>query len=176
MKKYNNLKYLKIILKHKYYVFLAGLEIGCPLWRLIIHDMSKFLPSEFSAYREYFYPTEKYANIDSKIEKDFAYAWLKHQNRNDHHWSYWIQRDSIRKGSSYGNPFDEEEPLEMTTSAILEMVADWLGFYRTYNGSWPKNSWPWLKDNYREIKIHQITRIKIEELLISFGVNLCDIL
>lgn len=36
-----------VILKHKWFVLLAGLEVGVPLWRLIIHDWSKFTPAEF---------------------------------------------------------------------------------------------------------------------------------
>jgi len=32
------MKYFILTLKHKWFVFLAGLKTKAPLWRLIIHD------------------------------------------------------------------------------------------------------------------------------------------
>ncbi len=66
-----HLRYLRYVLLHKLYVFVAGLAIWrvrreyefmpysfarwC--WRLIVHDSSKFRPSEWGAYASYFYAT-----------------------------------------------------------------------------------------------------------------------
>ena len=41
---------LKSVLIHKWYVFLAGQLTGVPLWQLIIHDWSKFTPTELFGY------------------------------------------------------------------------------------------------------------------------------
>lgn len=46
---------LKSLLLHKWYVLLAGRIIGVSLWRLIIHDWSKFSPTEFFRYARYKY-------------------------------------------------------------------------------------------------------------------------
>src|ERR1041384_1906335 len=54
--------YFQYILRHKWFVFLAGLKTGAPIWLLIIHDWSKFLPSEFFPYTDYFYNKEKQAS------------------------------------------------------------------------------------------------------------------
>lgn len=35
--------YFKYVIRHKWFVFIAGLQTGAPLWRLIIHDWTKFL-------------------------------------------------------------------------------------------------------------------------------------
>lgn len=43
------LKYMSLTMVHKWYVFLAGLKTGAPIWRLIIHDWSKFTPAEAPA-------------------------------------------------------------------------------------------------------------------------------
>ena len=37
-----HLRYLSYVLRHKWYVLWAGLWLGVPLWRLLIHDWSKF--------------------------------------------------------------------------------------------------------------------------------------
>lgn len=79
------LAFLKVTLLHKWFVFLAGLRTGAPLWRLVIHDWSKFLPSEALAYARHFYGPKD-------DPKSFNVAWLLHQNRQPHHWEYWIPR------------------------------------------------------------------------------------
>lgn len=45
-----HIAYLKYLISHKAFVFGSGLAIGCSLWRLIWHDISKFYPSEWFAY------------------------------------------------------------------------------------------------------------------------------
>jgi hypothetical protein len=47
-------KYFKYVVKHKWYVFVACCKQGI-IWRGIIHDMSKFLPSEFIPYARFFH-------------------------------------------------------------------------------------------------------------------------
>lgn len=97
------LKYLKYILRHKWFVFVECCKIGAPL-RGMLHDMSKFLPSEFIPYAHYFYGTwyknedwhgDKrnhipYECTEKGVEEAFDIAWLKHQKRNPHHWQYWL--------------------------------------------------------------------------------------
>lgn len=51
--------YLKYVIRHKYFVFVAGRALGVSRWRLIKHDWSKFLPSEWFAYVNYFYGMSK---------------------------------------------------------------------------------------------------------------------
>ena len=43
-------KYFVLILKHKWFVFLEGRRLGVSMWRLMIHDWTKFLPSELPHY------------------------------------------------------------------------------------------------------------------------------
>lgn len=47
--------YLTYLLKHKWFVFVAGRKVRAPVWRLLVHDWSKFLPSEWGAYADHFY-------------------------------------------------------------------------------------------------------------------------
>lgn len=39
-----NLTYLHYVLTHKRAVYTAGVRLGVPRWRLLIHDWTKFLP------------------------------------------------------------------------------------------------------------------------------------
>jgi len=98
-----HLKYLWYVIRHKWYTFLECCKLGIP-WLGIVHDWSKFLPSEFIAYARNFYgdyPDLSDSNCHgivmtkTKIKRDFDAAWLHHQKANKHHWQYWIlQYDS----------------------------------------------------------------------------------
>ncbi len=98
-------KYLKYVLRHKWFVLVAGRRFRAPLWRLIIHDWSKFLPSEWGSYANYFY-NKSAKDIEALeaisrfglgesapwgfyIKDRFSNAWLLHQRRNKHYWQYW---------------------------------------------------------------------------------------
>jgi len=130
-------KYLKYVLKHKWYVFQECFKVGL-IWRGIMHDMSKFLPSEFIPYARYFngkYFTEEYCvkveNIgvstrpsQDDIKRAFAVAWLKHIHINKHHWQYWLL--SKDDGST--------KILEMPIKYVFEMICDWRGAGKAIHG------------------------------------------
>jgi len=80
-------KYLWAVLRHKWFVFLECCKLGIP-WRGIVHDLSKFLPSEFGPYAYYFYgPYPRDDEYKPKyVVEAFNRAWLNHQHRNKHHW------------------------------------------------------------------------------------------
>lgn len=48
-------RYLKYVIRHKWFVLLAGLTLGVPLRQLLVHDWSKFLPCEWFPYASFFY-------------------------------------------------------------------------------------------------------------------------
>ena len=49
-----HLKYAGYVFRHKFYVALACFKQGL-YWRGLTHDMSKFLPTEWTPYAEFFY-------------------------------------------------------------------------------------------------------------------------
>ena len=63
------LKYLWYLIKHKWYVGKFCLEYGL-YWKAIIHDWSKFLPSEFIPYARNFFGPER----TMKVKEDFKVA------------------------------------------------------------------------------------------------------
>ena len=50
-------KYLSYVLRHRWFVFIECCKLGIP-WRGLVHDLSKFIPSEFIPYARYFYGRE----------------------------------------------------------------------------------------------------------------------
>jgi len=63
-----HLKYLSYVVRHKWFVFLAGLRVGgIPLWRLLIHDWSKFTPAEWRPYVQSFYTNPRIGETVSGV-------------------------------------------------------------------------------------------------------------
>ena len=155
-------QYLKYLLRHKYFVFVAGLKVGAPIWRLIIHDWSKFLPTEWFAYVEAFYGDYGYKYKEenligklkhSKVMADFDRAWLHHQHFNFHHFQSWILREDSGKVKT----------LPMPDHFALELVSDWAGAGKAITGKWEVKNWYF--KNRDIIVLHDETRKRVEELL-----------
>ena len=147
----NHIACFKYLMKHKWYVFLAGLNIGAPIWNLIIHDWSKFTKSEWSAYVHAFYT--KQGNKQYKPNDAFDRAWNHHQKINPHHWQYWILLED--EGAT--------KLLEIPDKYRREMLADWIGAGRAINGRIEVREW-YYKNKYK-IQLHENTRLWIEEML-----------
>ena len=153
------MKYAWLTIKHKWFVLLAGLKIGgIPFWRLLIHDWTKFLPSELPHYQRQFF---------GKADDGggFIACWTRHQNRHPHHWEYWIPRTGH---SRCDPPYCDNEPIPMPEWAVREMVADWMAAGRAYEGSWPiPQDWQWLKKNLHRIcqRLHRDSQRRLRTLL-----------
>lgn len=150
------MKYLWLTIKHKYFVFFAGLRLKVPLWQLIIHDWSKFLL--WRAYDNVFFG-------DKSMDREFAEAWLYHQNHEKHHWEYWIPRSSHNKVDA---SMSDVTPLEMPMKYVREMLADWMGAGRAYEGKYPDpRNWTWFETNRERIfaNLHPNTREAVLEII-----------
>ena len=149
------LKHVSVVLKHKWFVFVAGRQTGVSYWRMLIHDWTKLLPIEALAYARYF-------NGSKDDPEGFARAWLHHQNCNPHHWEYWIARSGHKVGPG------EAKVLEMPEQFVHEMVADWMAASRAYTGSWDMTKW--LRENFwTKITLHPKSRYFARVLLYELG-------
>lgn len=145
------MRYFLATLRHKWFVFWAGLRLGgIPILRLILHDLSKFGRSELPHYNRQFFG-------DADDPMGFATAWNHHENHNPHHWGYWIPRTGRFAG----------QPLPMPRSYAREMVADWCGAGRAYTGSWDMTEW--LKKNLSGMRLHPDTRAHVIDALAKIG-------
>jgi hypothetical protein len=146
------------VLRHKWFVFVECCKLGIP-WRGLLHDLSKFSPTEFKAYAIYFYGTPKHQNTD-----DFNNAWELHIKRNKHHWNYWVSRVQVR---TVGFEQYWVMPKEMPDVYVKEMVADWVGAGKAITGH--NDIHEWYEKNKNEITLHYNTKKRVEKLLEKYS-------
>ena len=160
----------KSVLIHKWYVLLAGRLVGVPLWRLIIHDWSKFTPTEFFGYA---------GNPgDSRNKNKWARAWLHHLHCNPHHPEHWVL-------SWLGNPEFYNETgqkvaqfvtiLPMPETYVKEMIADMMATSKKITGSWDISAW--LNQKGPNMHLHEetiVTIVKVIKKTEYISVNDCD--
>ncbi len=151
-----HLVYLKYVIRHKWYVFQACRELGVPLIQALLHDWSKFLPSEWSAYANTFYNADGTKKPYAETE-EFALAWCLHQKRNPHHWQFWLL---------YWDR-GELEPMLMPARFVREMVADWVGAGLSITGR--REAGEWYHANKDKMKLHPMARAYAEQLLKKVG-------
>ena len=148
-------QYARYIIRHKYFVFIAGRMAGVPVLRLLIHDWTKLLPCEWFPYTQYFYgnfPKQK----DTEYAAAFERAWLHHIHWNKHHWQYWLLIDDPSSGQ-------QMKALEMPEKYVREMVVDWFGAGKAIMHSWDISDW-WEKHK-AGIILHPQTQTRVEQLL-----------
>jgi hypothetical protein len=184
-------RYLRYVVLHKWYVGRAALVIAWRLrgefrarltWRALVHDLSKFRPSEWRASVATFYgedpaivarreyeraPESSRPNLaateaEIKRLRRFAFnlAWLKHQHRNDHHWQHWLLKQ------------DDGPLLQLLPPAYVvdEMVADWVGAGSKIArlpslATCVKETCEWYIDHRHIIQCRPQARDRIEETL-----------
>jgi hypothetical protein len=157
-------RYLSYLLRHKWYVFIYACRLGVPVLGLL-HDNSKFRPSEWFPYVEYFFgpkspvrgsrsETGYYKPADTG-DAAFEFAWLLHQKRNKHHWQWWVL------------PADEGrlKVLPMPDRYRREMLADWRAAGMAQG---TPDTLRWYHANRGKMSLHPVTREWIEQQL-GFG-------
>lgn len=144
------------VLQHKYYLAISGRKVGVSLWRILIHDWTKFALSEAIGYAKYFNGGEKY-------KSDFDDAWLHHQNHNPHHWEYWVHR------SAGGPPWNSLDftPKKMPEKFVREMIADWMAASKSYAHTWDMSKW--IATNWTRLIFHPETRKLARKVLEEQG-------
>lgn len=152
-----HLAYLRYVLRHKWYVFIASRRLGVSWWRMIKHDWHKFLPSEWGPYVRTFYAPDGSKRYVESVE--FANAWRLHQQRGDHHWQHWLL--TWDRGVT--------EPMEMPLEAVREMVADWSGAGKAITGKWGANEW--FQKNAEKMKLHISTGTSVHAILYHAEAN-----
>jgi len=102
------------------------------MWQGLIHDWSKFLPSEFFPYANHFYgdisrgrDKTGYYKPTNTGDKNFDFAWLLHQKRNMHHWQWWVLPKNGGKSIALNMPLRYRK----------EMLCDWRGASRAQSQS-----------------------------------------
>lgn len=141
-----HLKYLRYVLLHKFYVMIECWKRKL-FWLGIIHDWSKFLPSEWFPYVENFYGEKP---TDASLE--FDRAWLHHIHWNKHHPQHWylIQAE------------DDDYALPIPYRYLVEMLCDWKGAGRAKG---TPDTIAWYQKNSTKMLLNESTRKKLELML-----------
>ena len=139
-------RYFVSLMRHKYFVFLASRRVGgISLFQALVHDASKFLPSEYIPYARWFYGGKK-------NRREFDVALLHHKNRNPHHFEYWIGRQEVGVRGIQALPMPEKY--------LRELIADWMGAQRAYNEGSVGDYRSWYEKNRQAIKFHPETEAR----------------
>lgn len=146
----DHLAYAGYVLRHKWFVLRACRRTGTPVWRGLIHDLSKLLPSEWNPYRRTFYAPDGSKRYVETLE--FNQAWNAHQKRNPHHWQAWVL--IMDRGTQVILPMPEKY--------VREMVADWIGAGLAQG---KPDTRSWYEENKGKMLLHSDTRALVEKLL-----------
>lgn len=166
MKRY--IEYAKYLFKHKWYVFVECFREGLILQGLL-HDISKFYPSEFIPYARHFY--EKDGTKKQKRDKtgyykhtntgdpDFDYAWFLHVRRNPHHWQHWVIPE-----------VNTNVAMLIPHKYVREMICDWVGAGKAQGMECSKSdryfeTRNWYRANKDKMILNPIIRYYVEYLI-----------
>lgn len=114
-------KHFLVIIHHKWEVLKLSVKAGIPI-RGMLHDLSKFSPTEFIQSAKYYAGGVKSPISLEKLEVGYSKAWLHHKGRNKHHAEYWYDAGS-----------KENMPI-IPFKYVCEMICDQLGAGKVYQG------------------------------------------
>ena len=153
-----HIAYLKVVLRHKWFVFLACRRLGVPLWIALVHDWRKFLPRQWFPYARNFYEpdgTKRPGNRADSGDKSFQLAWLDHQ-RARHHWQAWCVIEDAENGAAVLTL------LEIPEVYLRERLADWMGAGLAYDSYKPHE---WWTSHRRQICMNEKSKKLLAEIL-----------
>ena len=116
-------KHLHLINKHKWYVFKLCLKAGIP-FRGLVHDLSKYSPTEFFESVKYFNGNHS-PIVESKKENGYSKAWLHHKGRNKHHFEYWIDLNAPDKTPIIPYKYTAEMICDKIAAGLIYSGEDW---------------------------------------------------
>ena len=162
-------KHLCTIMHHKKLVRAGCFKVG--LYKQgLLHDLSKYSPTEFLVGCKY-YQGNMSPNNAEREDKGYSSAWLHHKGRNKHHMEYWI--DYAPEKGACGAGHKGICGMKMPIRYVAEMYIDRVAASKNYQ-----------KEQYRDDSalkyymkgrayhiLHEDTRALLELLLIMLAVR-----
>jgi hypothetical protein len=109
------------ITRHRHQVIRNCFRAGIP-WRGLMHDLSKYSPSEFWVGAKY-YQGNRSPNEGERDAYGYSLAWMHHKGRNRHHFEYW---------SDYNPATRTVCPVKMPIRFVIEMFCDRVAASKIY--------------------------------------------
>ncbi len=149
--------HFKTISRHKLLVMKGCFQVG--LYKQgLLHDLSKYGPTEFLVGCRYF-QGDKSPNNAEREEKGYSSAWLHHKGRNKHHLEYWIDYGLGEAEGMTG--------MKMPLRYLVEMFIDRMSAARNYQkGAYTDRSpLEYYERGKDHCILHEETRALLEQLL-----------
>lgn len=148
--------HLSTVIKHKHYVFIHCAKAGI-FWQGIVHDLSKFSPTEFIPGVKYF-QGDKSPNVGEREDLGCSHAWMHHKGRNKHHFEYWNDLNLEMK---------KYAPVKMPLKYLKEMFCDRVAASKVYGKDKYTDAYALGYFNRRKEhpEMHPDTEAQLKELL-----------
>ncbi len=149
--------HFKTITTHKLLVMKYCFRVGL-YWQGLMHDMSKYMPSEFLRGARFYRGVES-PNNEERRRTGVSLAWLHHKGRNKHHFEYWIDYSPTGEQTITG--------MKMPLKYVAEMICDRIAASRIYLGEryTPASSWEYYERSRHRVIMHPETQALLEQLL-----------
>ena len=128
----NMIKHFILITRHRWIVLKLCCRVGLP-WRGIVHDLSKYSPTEFFESIEY-YEGNRSPIVGAKKDKGYSEAWLHHKGKNKHHCEYWVDMNAPDKTPIMPYKYTAEMICDKLAAGIIYQGKNW-------NKEYPINYW-----------------------------------
>ncbi len=152
------MRHLHTINHHKWLVMRHCFALG--LYKQgLLHDLSKYSPTEFLPGVKYFDGTKSPHNAERQ-ELGYSAAWLHHKGRNKHHMEYWIDYAVGSKEPVCG--------MKMPVRYVAEMFCDRVAACENYHGAdyQDRDAYDYYMKSKDHYVIHPETKALLERLLI----------
>lgn len=151
------IKHFRTITKHRHKVIAHCAKAGI-LKRGLLHDLSKYSPTEFIRGAKYF-SGERSPNEFERKDVGHSVAWMHHKGRNRHHFEYWTDYNIVTK---------QIEPVKMPLVFVIEMFCDRVAASKIYQGNKYTDSHPLEYFEGEKVRrlIHPETSALLESLLL----------
>ena len=116
-------KHFVTVTRHRWLVRQGCFQAGL-YWQGLVHDLSKYSPTEFGVGAKYYQGTRSPNNAERE-DKGFSEAWMHHKGRNPHHYEYWTDMNLETR---------HYEPVPVPRKYLVEMIMDRRAACKVYQG------------------------------------------
>lgn len=113
--------HLRTTLRHRHRVIAHCAHCGI-LRQGLLHDLSKYSPTEFVQGMKYYQGTRS-PNEAERRDRGYSVAWMHHKGRNRHHFEYWTDYNILTRRT---------EAVKMPLKYVKEMFCDRVAATKVY--------------------------------------------
>ncbi|MBR2530613.1 MAG: catalase [Lachnospiraceae bacterium] len=161
------IRHIRTVNEHRRMVRRGCFRVGL-YWQGLVHDLSKYSPSELFVGAKY-YQGFRSPNNAEREAKGYSEAWIHHKGRNKHHYEYWTD---YLPGHGEGESH-VIVPTRMPTRYLVEMYVDRVAASAIYNKGHYTEDMPlkyFKKGDYTHL-MEEHTRRELEKLLTMLASN-----